>query len=162
MRIRLLCKVIFYLFGTFLHELAHYVAALLLGKAEGFSVMPRVEGESFVFGSVKSRVKFKVLSSFVATAPLIWWAVLLLILWHLRLVGMSRGKPDFHLGILTRRLQSFSVKDALFIWLFLQMIWAGILSTRDVRNFFNGLLSVSGVILVAAVAVAIYFSRNFL
>jgi hypothetical protein len=162
MRIRLLYKVVFYLFGTFLHELAHYVAAVILGKAEGFSLIPRIEERSFVFGRVKSRVKYRVLSSFVATAPLVWWAVLLLILWHLRLIGISLGKPELHPGILTRQIQAFTVKDGLFIWLFLQMLWAGMLSTEDVRNFFKGLLSVSGIILIAAFAVLVYFSRNFL
>ena len=57
MRIRLILKFIFFFPGTFLHELAHYVAALVLGKAEGFSVWPRMEGNSFVFGSVKSRTR---------------------------------------------------------------------------------------------------------
>ncbi len=160
MKIRLLFKVIFYVFGTFMHEIVHYVAALLLGKAEGFSIMPHVEGGSFVFGSVKSRVRYKVLSSFVAMAPLLWWAVLFLILRHLRLIELSGRMPNVRFGFLVERLQSFSVKDALFIWLFLQMLWAGMLSTQDVKNFFKGLLSVSGCVLVAIAAVLVYFSRH--
>ncbi len=93
MRIRLAFQFIFYFFGTCLHELAHYIAALLLGKAEGFSVIPRIEGAQFILGSVKSRVRYKFLSSFIAAAPLVWWAILLLIFSYLHIIQINNGIP---------------------------------------------------------------------
>jgi glycosyltransferase involved in cell wall biosynthesis len=156
---RLFFKGIFYLFGTFLHELAHYCAAALLGKAEGFSIMPRIEDDSFIFGSVKSKVRYKIFSSFVAIAPLLWWAVLILAFIHFGLIGMSGRVPKVHFPMLFQKIRFFSFRDALFIWLSIQMIWAGMLSMRDIRNVLKGFFSFSGLLLAAGVASLVYLSR---
>jgi len=162
-RIRLAVKFIFFFAGTFLHELAHYLFALLLGKAEGFSMLPGIEGDRFVFGSVKSRARCKVFTSFIATAPLIWWAVLLLLMVHFRLLIMRGGGiPKVDFSLLLRKVRSFSRGDVLFIWLFLQMLWAGRLSVTDIKNAVKGCLSVSGIVLLAAIAALVYFSKTFL
>jgi hypothetical protein len=162
-RIRLAVKFIFFFAGTFLHELAHYLFALLLGKAEGFSVLPGIEGDRFVFGSVKSRARYKVFTSFIATAPLIWWAVLLLLMVHFRLLIMrGGGMPKVDFSLLLRKGRSFSRVDILFIWLFLQMLWAGRLSVMDIKNAAKGFLSVSGVVFLAAIAALVYLSKTFL
>lgn len=163
MRIGLTVKFIFFFVGTFLHELAHYLFALMLGRAEGFSVVPAIEGDKLVFGSVKSRTKYKVLSSFIASAPLIWWAVLVLLMIHLRLLIMrGSGIPKIDFSLLVRRVRLFSRWDILFIWLFLQMLWAGRLSATDMKNFAKGFLSVSGIVFIAAIAALVYFSKTFL
>ena len=156
-RLRLILKFIFFLPGTFLHELTHYVAALILGKAEGFSVWPKVEGNSFIFGSVKSRTRVKVLSSFIAVAPILWWAVLFIILRH---VLFSR--PEHSVGFfaaMTKGLKTFSYTDAVLLWLLVQILWAGRLSIQDIKNFFSGLLSVSGLALLAIVAGLVYLIK---
>ena len=111
MRIRLAFKFIFYFFGTCLHELAHYVAALLLGKAEGFSVIPKTEDTRFILGSVKSRVRYKVLSSFIAAAPLVWWAMLFFTLSHLHVIQLRNGMPIIFSGLVTKKLKSVSLSD---------------------------------------------------
>jgi hypothetical protein len=157
--VRLLLKFIFFFPGTFLHELAHYGAALILGKAEGFSVWPRVEGNSFVFGSVKSRTRYKVLSSFIAIAPLLWWAGLFLLLRHLRIVG-ANGMPTIHFGMIVDTLKYFSLSDAFLLWLFVQILWAGKPSLQDIKNFFRGLFSVSGLLLILITAGLLYLSRH--
>ena len=154
---------LFFFAGTFLHELAHYLFALLLGKAEGFSVLPGIEGDRFVFGSVKARARYKVLTSFIATAPLIWWTVLLLLMVHFRLIIMRGGRiPKVDFSLLLRKVRSLSRGDILFIWLFLQMLWAGRLSVTDLKNAAKGFLSVSGIFFLAAIAVLVYFSKTFL
>ncbi len=159
--LRLMLKFIFFFPGTFLHELAHYGTALVLGKAEGFSVWPRVEGGNFVFGSVKSRTRYKVLSSFIALAPLVWWVVLVLVLRHLHFIGTRGGVPSINFEMIVMKLESFTSSDAFFIWLFLQIIWAGRPSREDVKNFVRGLFSVSGIILVSAVTALIYTLSRF-
>ncbi len=159
--LRFILKFIFFFPGTFLHELAHYVAALVLGRAEGFSVRPRIEGGNFVFGSVKSGTRFKVLSSFIALAPVIWWFVLVLILGHLSLIRTDDGMPAINAGVILTRLKTFTYKDALYFWLLLQLLWAGRPSLQDIKNFIGGLFSVSGIMLVSAAAAVIYIVRRF-
>lgn len=158
-KIKLVFKFIFYFLGTCLHELAHYIAALILGKAEGFSVLPKIEGDRFIFGSVKSRARYKVLTSFIAASPLVWWAVLVLILMHFHVIRISSGMPEIDTGMIIRRIESFSLPDLFYIWLFMQMLWAGKLSMQDIKNFFRNLFSVSGFVLISAVAALIYFFK---
>jgi hypothetical protein len=160
-RLRLILKFIFFFPGTFLHELAHYSAALVFGKAEGFSVWPRIEGGNFVFGSVKSRTRYKVLSSFIAAAPVIWWVVLVLTLRYLHLIGTLNGIPSINFGMISIELKPFTSSDAFFIWLFLQILWAGRLSLQDVKNFIRGVFSVSGILLLSTAAGLIYLVRHF-
>jgi len=160
--LRLILKFIFFFPGTFLHELAHYAAALVLGRAEGFSVWPRMEGDNFVFGSVKSRTRYKVLSSFIALAPVIWWVVLVLTLRHLHFIRILNGVPSINFGMIAIKLKSFTSSDALFLWLFLQILWAGRPSLQDVKNFISGFFSVSGIMLASASAAVIYIIGRFI
>jgi hypothetical protein len=126
-----------------------------LGRAEGFSVWPKIEGGSFVFGSVKSRARYKVLSSFIAAAPVIWWVVLFLTLRHLHFIGTLDGVPSINFGMIVMKLKAFTSLDAFFLWLLLQLLWAGKPSLQDVNNVINGFFSVSGIMFISAVA-AIY------
>ena len=154
-------KLIFYFPGTVLHELAHYVAALLLGTAEGFSVVPRREGDTYVLGSVKSRTRYKVLSSFIALAPIIWWLILFLTLRHLHVVGMGRDMPYIHFSAIAKKLRAFTLLDFFFLWLFIQMLWAGRLSFPDVKNVYRGLFSFSGLVTAGIAAAAYYFIHTY-
>jgi hypothetical protein len=162
MRIRLIFKFIFYFFGTCLHELAHYVAALLLGKAEGFSVIPKIEGTRFVLGSVRSRVRYKFLSSFIASAPLIWWAILFLTLLYLHIIQVRNGMPIISFGLVAKRLKSLSLSDLFSLWIFIQLLWAGHLSLEDLKNVLRGLLSVSGMVLLSVVIILFYVVRHII
>lgn len=150
-------KLIFFFPGTVLHELAHYTAALLLGRAEGFSVIPKKEGNRYVLGSVKSRTRYRVLSSFIALAPVIWWLALFLIFRHLHFIGTGRGLSQIRFGAIMEKLHSFTLPDAFFLWLFIQMFWAGRLSFPDVKNVLRGLLSFSGFALTGVAATVYYF-----
>lgn len=160
-RLRLILKFIFFFPGTFLHELAHYGMALVLGEAEAFSIWPRIEGGNFVFGSVKSRTRYKVLSSFIALAPVIWWVVLVLTLRYLHFIGTLNCVPSINFGMIALKLKSFTSSDTFFLWLFLQILWAGRPSMQDVKNFIKGGVSVSGIMLVSVVTALIYIIRRF-
>ncbi len=161
MRIRLILKFIFFFPGTLLHELAHYCAASLFGKAEGFSVRPKVEGNSFVFGSVRSRTRYRVLSSFIAIAPLLWWIALFFLLEYLRVIRRGSGIPGINFGLVAGKLRHFSLSDAFALWLFLQILWAGRPSLQDIKNFLTGFLSFSGLLLLSIAAGLIYLLRYF-
>jgi hypothetical protein len=158
----LLFKFIFYFFGTCLHELAHYVAALLLGKAEGFSVIPRIEGTRFILGSVKSRARYKVLSSFIAAAPLVWWAMTFFTLFYLHVIQVRNGMPIISSGLVAKRLKSVSLSDLFLLWVFIQLLWAGHLSLEDLKNVLRGLLSVSGMVFLSVVIILFYVVRHII
>ncbi len=162
MRIRLAFGFIVYFIGTCLHELTHYVAALLLGKAEGFSVIPRTEGNRFVLGSVRYRVRYKFLSSFIAVAPLAWWAILFLILLYLHIIRLRNGIPIIGYELIAKKLRSFSFSDAFYLWVFMQMVWAGHLSVQDTKNVFRGIFSVSGLVFLSVVIILFYLFRYFI
>ncbi len=162
MRIRLAFKFIFYFLGTCLHELAHYVAALLLGKAEGFSIIPRIEGTRFVLGSVRSRVRYKFLSSFIASAPLVWWAILFLTLLYLHIIQVRNGIPIIPSGLVAKSLKSVSFSDLFFLWVFVQLLWAGHLSVEDLKNVLKGILSVSGMVFLSVVTIVFYLFRHII
>jgi hypothetical protein len=150
-------KLIFYFPGTVLHEFAHYVAALLLGKADGFSVIPERAGDTYIPGSVKSRTRYKVLSAFVAMAPLIWWLGLFLFLTRIHIIGTDHRLPHIRFGAVLERLRPFRLSDVFFLWLFLQILWAGRLSRADIKNVFTGIFSLSGFVLIGIATAACYF-----
>ena len=160
MRIRLVFKFIFYFCGTCLHEMAHYLAALILGKTEGFSVIPRIEGARFILGSVRSRVRYKFLSLFIASAPVVWWVVLFLTLLYLHIIQVRNGMPVISSGLVAKKLKSVSFSDLFYLWIFMQLFWAGRLSVEDLRNVLRGILSVSGIFFISVVTILCYLFRR--
>lgn len=158
MTMRLLLQVIFFLPGTFLHELAHYLCALAVGRAEGFSLIPRVEGGLFIFGRVLSRTRYKVLSSLVAAAPLLWWIIVVMIMIHFRRLSIRNGLPEIDFSGIPGKESSWGAR--IFAgWLILQVLWAGRLSAADIVNVMRGLFSVSGFVLLGAALVLVYFVK---
>jgi hypothetical protein len=161
MRARLFLKALVYFFGTFLHEVSHFFVAACLGKAEGFSLVPRIEGDSFVFGSVRARVRYKVLLSLIAIAPLVWWLILFWVLRHLYVIRMTNGIPRINFSVMWPMLKSFSLRHAFFLWLFMQMLWAGKLSLQDVKEALRSLFSLSGLVVILTVWGLLYCWRDF-
>ena len=112
-------------------------------------------------GSVKSKTRYKVLSSFIAFAPMLWWGVLYMILRHLYVIRTGGAMPAIQAEAIIKRLKTFSLPDLFSVWLFAQLLWAGRPSLPDIKNFFSGLFSVSGIVLLSAVGGLIYFIRHF-
>lgn len=158
-RLKFILASVFFLPGTFLHELSHYIAALFLGSAEGFSIIPRRHGDSYVFGSVKSRTKFRILSSFVAAAPLVWWAVFVFLLIKSGLISEADGTLHYNLRVVGDKIHSFNRNDILLLWLSIQLLWAGRLSSSDLINTIKGVLSPSGVFLIVSAGALMYLVR---
>ena len=149
MKIKLFFKSILFLFGTFLHELSHFTAALLLGKPEGFSILPKVGGDSFIFGEVRARVRYKVLGVFIATAPLVWWVILFFMVKHILPVSQVSDMQGLSIAAIMGKLTSLSLRDVFHLWLACQLLWAGSLSLQDMKTFFRGILSLSGLFFIA-------------
>ena len=160
MKIKLFCKSILFLFGTFLHEFSHFTAALLLGKPEGFSVLPRIDGDSIIFGEVRARVRYKVLGVFIATAPLVWWVILFFMAKNI--LPVSQGPDMQGLGIATflEKLKSLSLRDVFPLWFASQLLWAGRLSMQDIKTCFRGIVSPSGLFVISAALLLVEFFRH--
>lgn len=148
MILRLILKFVLYFPGTFAHELSHWVCALILGRTEDFSVIPRIEGENIVFGKVIASVRYKVFGLFIGAAPLIWWAVLYLFLRYLHILQIHISRPGVHFTFSFDRFPTFSMVDLFFVWLMAQLLWAGRLSLQDIKTCFGGIFSISGLILI--------------
>jgi hypothetical protein len=158
MKIKLFFKSILFLFGTFLHEFSHFTVALLLGKPEGFSIVPRIDGGSFIFGEVRARVRYKVLGGFVAIAPLVWWVVLFIMARHVLAASIADMQgPD--IATFLARLKSMSLRDVFPLWLACQLLWAGRLSMQDIKTCLKGIASPSGLFLIASITLLVKFLR---
>lgn len=159
MKIKLFCKSILLLFGTFLHEFSHFTVAMLLGKPEGFSIVPRIEGNSFVFGEVRARVRYKVLGGFVAIAPLVWWVVLFITVRHVLPAPLGPDIQEFNTITFLEKLKSMSLSDVFPLWLACQLLWAGRLSMQDMKACLRGMVSPSGIFLIASTLLLVKFIR---
>ncbi len=152
MDLKLILKIILYFPGTFAHELAHWACALLFGSAKGFNMVPRREGDNLIFGSVSSSVRYKAFWIFIGAAPLIWWAVLYMLLKYYLIMHAVIEAPKVYISLSFHRLASPSLVDLLFLWLITQLLWAGRLSMQDIKMCLAGLFSVSGAVLIAGAA----------
>ena len=158
-KIKLFCRSLLFLFGTFLHEFSHFAAALVFGKPEKFSLMPKIEGDTFIFGEVRAKVRYKALSVFIASAPLIWWAVLVLLL---KDALSDFCSPDMNLSsieIFRKKMHSFSSRDVFSLWFASQLLWAGLLSLQDIKTCFRGIISPSGVTFISLMILLHQFFR---
>ena len=160
MKIKLFCKAVLFLFGTFLHESSHFTAALLLGKPEGFLVLPRIEGDSFIFGEVRARVRYKVLGVFIATAPLVWWVALFFMVKNILPVSQGPEMQGLDIAVLPEKLKTFSARDVFPLWVACQLLWAGRLSMQDIKTCFNGIVSTSGLVLILSAVLLFKFVRQ--
>jgi len=159
MKIKLLCWSILCLLGTFLHEFSHFAAALFIGKPEGFSIVPKIEGDVFIFGKVRARVRYKVLSVFIAGAPLIWWTLLLIMVRKALFISPEADMQGPNMSLLLEKLKSFSFQDVFYLWLFSQLLWAGRLSIQDIKTCISGIVSPSGVIFISLTALILQLLR---
>ena len=159
MKIKLFFKSILFLFGTFLHEFSHLTAALLLGKPEGFSILPKISGDSFIFGEVRARVRYKVLGVFIATAPLVWWVILFFMAKHTLPVFRVPDMQGLSITAIPGKLKSLSLGDVFHLWLACQLLWAGSLSLQDMKTFFRGILSPSGFFFITVAVLLVKMLR---
>lgn len=154
-------KAFFYLFGTFLHESAHFISALLFGESSGFSLIPGTEENRIVFGRTTARVRCRVFHAFIAAAPLIWWFALGWLLNISDVPHLILTSPERAPAVIMKKIMHFSVKDLLFLWLAFQLFWAGKPSRQDVKIFFRGIVSPSGIALLAVLGMIIAFLRRW-
>jgi hypothetical protein len=159
MKIKLFCKSILFFFGTFLHEFSHFTAALLLGKPEGFSILPRIDGDSFIFGEVRARVRYKVFGVFISSAPLIWWVTLFFMIKHILPASEGSDIQGLNIATLLEKLKTVSLSDVFHLWFACQLLWAGRLSMQDIKTCFRGIFSPSGLFLISSAVLLVKLVR---
>lgn len=156
--IRIFLRAVSYLPGTFIHELAHYLAAAVFARPTGFRITPRIEGDAVVFGSVSCEARRKVALFFVGVAPLVWWYVLYMWLVHMGVVCTGAGGVHIDCRLFLSKLKSHLV----LVWLIAQLLWAGKLSLDDLKAAVRGLFSFSGLAMIVSVAALYAFGGTVL
>lgn len=160
--IKVFLEFIFYFIGTFLHEAAHYAAAKLTfcevpdkaiieeedgegnivkRKISGFTIVPRINKNQIIYGHVIAIPRLNAAYTLVAIAPLIWIAALFYFLSASNMLFASFEKG--YLSIEFNYREFFSFENILTIFISLQLLWAGTLSSQDIKMFFKGVFSLS-------------------
>lgn len=121
--------------STFLHEMAHVIAALMLGcRVKGFSIFPKIEDFGCItFGEVQVGGRFPGVFFIVGMAPIIWNIL------------------AFYLYI----SETVIVNKYLTYVLMLYLISAGIPSYQDLFIAGKGLKSFSGIVILILMALSI-------
>lgn len=160
-------RFIFYFFGTFLHESAHWIAAKLTfsytpssgfvededingntyrKEVPGFTIIPKIKKDKVVYGHVLAVPRFKVAFIPIAMAPLVWWVALYYYLEYLEVLYLYVNYETIQIEF--NYLSLFRMESILHIYVSLQLFWAGRLSSQDVKMIFVGLFSISSLIVI--------------
>jgi len=144
--IKILFIYLFYLPGLILHEGSHALAALMtLSSIKEIKLFPNIQFEDngayrVTYGYVSSAVRFKASFMLIGIAPLFLWLIPANIVLTEGWISIDTMKIYWDTILRMRNLP--------FIYLFLQIFWAGFPSSQDWKVFFVGLFSVSGLVLI--------------
>lgn len=152
-------KLLLLLPGTFLHELAHYIPALLFRTKPTFSVLPKLN-EGTAGRVTHQQARYKISNTIIAMMPLIWWVLLFVIYNQIQLLSYSLLYEEITLRFTALHHYTY-VELITLIYLTWQLLWAGSLSRQDWLNAINGMVSISGVILIASI-VLLYYVKAYL
>lgn len=180
--IKVFSQFIFYLIGTFLHESAHWIGAKITfsqtpssvvvdeeddngntykKKVPGFTIIPKIKKDRVVYGHVYAIPKYNIFFTIIAAAPLVWFVALYYLLAYFGFVSI-----DVDNGLLLFQLDYkdlFQFHNWLIVYISLQLIWAGTLSSQDIKMFFNGVFSISfAVFVLIAFAIYVFMNPNIL
>lgn len=140
---------LFYFFpGTYLHEIAHYLPALLFANGVSMSVIPSFKRGTA--GEVSySEPRFSAAKTIISLAPLLWWGVLLWMLAELHILIIEIDGLKLY-ALLQYNPTLSAAQYLLAGYTFMQLVWAGTLSRKDWENAIDGLVSLSGFAVVMA------------
>ena len=154
---RFLTKSILLLPGTFAHELMHLLVATITGsRITSFSLIPKLtimkNGKyNAEFGSVGFRPKIKAFNFLVGLAPLLLWAVIGGVLYKVNILSYSEEQ-----GVMIDFNKFFDIAS-FWIWvLIIELGWGSLPSSVDIKTSLKGFFSISGLILIGIIGVAIY------
>jgi hypothetical protein len=70
--------------------------------------------------------------------------------------------PDIqklNIKVFLEKMKSFSLNDLFSLWFASQLLWAGILSVQDIKTCLRGIISPSGLFMIALAALVVQFLR---
>jgi len=176
--IKVFLQFIFYLIGTFLHEATHWIGAKTTfsqtpksvvvdeeddngntykKKVSGFTIIPKIKKDRVVYGHVYAIPKYNMFYIIIAIAPIVWFVALYYLLAHYGFVTININKETLLFQLDYKSL--FQFQNWFIIYLSLQLIWAGTLSSQDIKMFLNGIFSISFFVLLLGVFI-IYALMN--
>ncbi|MFA6195334.1 MAG: hypothetical protein WC656_01665 [Sulfurimonas sp.] len=178
--IKVFSQFLFYLIGTFLHEAAHWIAAKLTlsetpaiavieeedingnkfkKTVSGFTIIPRIKKDYVVYGHVFSIPRINASLVLISAAPLVWFIALYYLLLNCGFIFITIENGKIFLNFNYKEF--FTPQNLLIIYISLQLIWAGTLSSQDIKMFFKGVLSVSFIIIFLATITIYDFFNNY-
>jgi hypothetical protein len=174
--IKVFSQFIFYLAGTFLHEIAHYIVAKLTfsttpneafieeedrsgnkitKKVSGFTIVPRITKNQVIYGHVLAVPKFKIFYLPIAIAPLVWIVTLYYLLAYFGYLNIDITNGGIYIDFAYGSF--FTFDNWILVYISLQLLWAGTPSSQDIKMAFSGLFSISS-LAVTCVLYACYIT----
>lgn len=178
--IKVFFQFIFYLIGTFLHEFAHWTFAKLTFsetpsratieeedengnkikiEVAGFTIIPKIKKDYVVYGHVLSIPKVNASLILISAAPLLWLVALYYLLFIYGYLEFLVQDGEIYFSLNYKEL--FTFNNWLIIYISLQLLWAGTLSSQDVKMFFKGVFSPSFIIALFLFLSIYDFNNNF-
>ncbi len=116
-----------------MHEMAHFIPAYLMGKVISFSLKPKVTEKGVVFGEVVYMPKTSFDMAVSSMAPLLYW---FLLFWWIQRINLLNWYYSDGLLNLTLSFNALKgIKGIFETYCFLQLLWAGRVSSTDIAIF---------------------------
>lgn len=159
--IQLWLKSLFVLPATTMHELMHFLIAILtLSKITSFNLIPKIKWDDnnpaeIIYGSVGYVPKLKMLHIPINLAPLLLIPLSWFMLYYFHIINTLVDFSHLHVNY------NFvlSIKGIIVLLIAVEMLWGSIPSTQDFKNVKDGILSLSFLFFMI-VAVGIYYDRD--
>lgn len=136
---------LFSIIGTFLHELAHYIVALILnGKPKGISIIPRKEGNGYILGTVNCRNITWYNKSLIGLAPLL----IFVFIYYMDIYFFTYFQDNLYTQLL-------------YMYLVVMLLSSAIPSSTDFKVAFEG-LGTFFVIVTSMLIGFIYYAKVYL
>lgn len=167
-KIRFFLRVLFYLPGTFLHEMAHYVGLTLMGyRNKSLSLWPKdiLSGYEITMGTAsgslmpnQSKIRYVV----PALLPKIYLVALYYFLNYLNILTVDLEEGALSIHFIIDSLDFHDYYTYLIIYTSIQLWWASSLSYQDIKMAFIGIVSLYGLILISGGVFLYYITSNHL
>lgn len=151
----------FYFPGLVLHEGSHAIASIItMSQILEIKLFPKItfaqdmSSYSTVYGYVRSAVKYNAAFMLIGLAPFFLWLIPIMIAIWLGWINIADREIYWS--------QILVFKNIWFVYLLIQISWAGYPSSQDWKVFFTGLFSMSAIIVFGILyLVGLYFFPNW-
>jgi len=124
----------FFLPGTFLHELAHFLPAYYMGKVVSFSLRPRRSEKGIIFGEVVYLSRTPLDRAITSISPCVYWLVLVFWMQKTGFFNWKYSNGTLDISFVFDALGE-GIRRIFLGYCFLQLLWAGRVSSTDIAIF---------------------------